>query len=113
MATITTYLLVSGAETEDVRSHALFETYDFEEREVSDEQQLSALTFALEQALEEAENLEEEVRRFSADMSSAGVVLCEVEERFDQVERLQVRFFQDGEEGAGLEHGHFYNVGTE
>jgi len=115
MATITTYLLVTGAEPEAVRSHELIEAYDFKERDAYEpsDQQLPAIKFALEQPLEETDDLEEKARELSADVSPAGVVMCEVEERFDQVERLQVVVFQEGKRGGGLEHGHFYNLGTE
>lgn len=114
MATITTYLLVSGLEDpRSVLDHDLFGDYAFEQRETQEagEHQRSALTFALEQPLDEAEDLSGAIRDFSADVPSATVVLCEVEERFDQVERLQLHLFRNGKDGGDLEHGYVFNVG--
>ncbi len=115
MATITTYLLVSGAEqSAAVPDHNLFSTYSFEERgrQEAGEQQLSTLTFALEQPLDDAADLDEEVRAFSADIPAATVVLCEVEERFDQVEWLQLQVFRNGKQGGDIEHGYVFNVNS-
>jgi hypothetical protein len=114
MATLTTYLLVSGIEQpEEIQSHDLFESYDFKEREAveSSDQELPTLKYALEQPLEEAVDLERDVRAFSAEAPGATVVMCEVEERFDQVERLQLIVFQDGRRGGEVEHGYVFNVG--
>jgi len=115
MATVTTYLLVSGPSApEAVREHDLFEEYEFEHRETieSGEQQLPALQFALKYPLEEAVELTEAIRQFSKEVPDATVVLCEVEERFDQVERLQMIVFRDGKRGGDIEHGFIYNVGS-
>lgn len=115
MAATTTYLLVSEVNKPDaVRSHALFETHDFEVRqrlEASSDQH-AAFTFAVEQSIEEAVDLEEDVRQFSADIPEATVVMCVVEERFDQVERLQVNVFSNGKQGGNIEHGYVFNVGS-
>ena len=116
MATITTYLLVSGLEQpEAVSNHEVFAEYGFEHRgtQSAGEQQVPAVTFALEQPLEEADELEAAARDLSADLSEATVVLCEVEERFDQVERLQVHVYRHGKCGGALDHGYVYNVGPE
>jgi len=114
MAATTIYLLVSGIEEPGtVQSHALFETHDFEVRErfETSGDQHAALTFAVEQPIEEAVDLEGDVRQFSADVPEATVVMCEVEERFDQVERLQVNVFSNGKQGGNIEHGYVFNVG--
>lgn len=116
MATITTYLLVSNPDhPEAVREHSLFSAFDFDHRETieSGQRQLPALRFAIQHRLEEDVELEEAVRRFSRDVPEATVVLSEVEERFDQVERLQVVVFRDGKRGGNVEHGYIYNVGPE
>lgn len=114
MASVTTYLLVSGPEQPAVvPEHVLFSTYAFEQRgrQGGGEQQLSSFTFALEQPLDDAEDLKEVVCSFSADVPMATVVLCEVEERFDQVERLQLQIFRNGKQGGDIEHGYVFNVG--
>jgi hypothetical protein len=115
MATLTTYLLVSGVENlESVRSHDVFEQYAFDEQDARNpgDGQPAALRFALEQPLEESTELEEALRQLSADLPDASVVVCEVEERFDQIERVQVAVYQDGNRGGALEHGYVFNVGA-
>lgn len=114
MATITTYLLVSGLENPgSVSEHDLFGEHAFEHREtqLAGEHQRPSVTFALEKPLDEAEDLTSAIRAFSTDVPSATVILCEVEERFDQVERLELRLFRDGQDGGDLEHGYVFNVG--
>ena len=114
MATLTTYLLVSGIkQPEGIQSHDLFESYDFKERErvESDDQGLPTLKYVLERSLEGAADLEEDVRALSADIPGSTVVMCEVEERFDQVERLQLIVFRNGRRGGDVEHGYIFNVG--
>jgi hypothetical protein len=115
MATITTYLLVSGPETpETVSDHEVFTEYAFDHRGTQEagEHQLPAVTFALEQPLEEADDLDAAVRKLSLDLPAATVVLCEVEERFDQVERLQLCVYSNGKRGGTLDHGYVFNVGS-
>lgn len=114
MATITTYLLVSGPEhPETVPEHSFFEALDFELRETvtSETEHTESLTFVREKPLEEAEDLSGAVRQFSGDIPMATVVLCVVEERFDQMERLQMQVFRDGKSGGEVEHGYVFNVG--
>lgn len=116
MATITTYLLVWGTEESDlVRSHELFDEYDFEQMETYDAEppKHPTVKFALEKPLDEAVDVEEEVRDYSTTVPDASVLLCTVEERFDQIERMQLVVFRDGKRGGGIEHGHFFQVGTE
>jgi hypothetical protein len=116
MATITTHLLVSGPSRLDgLSAHDLFGEYGFEERGTHEAgpEHLPAAKFVLKQPLEEAQHLEEEVRRFSTDVPDATVILCEVEERFDQVERLQIVVFRDGKRGGDVEHGYVFNVGPD
>ncbi len=115
MATLTTYLLISGAsDLEAVQEHDLISECNFECRERSEagDEQLPAVQFALEEPLDEADDLEESARQLSTDVPDASVVLCEVEERFDQVERLQMVVFRDGKRGSDLEHGYILNVGS-
>jgi hypothetical protein len=115
MATLTTYLLISGTnDLEAVQEHELISDRDFEcrDRGEAGDAQMSAVQFALEEPLDEADDLEESVRQFSTDVPDATVVLCEVEERFDQVERLRMVVFRDGKRGGDLEHGYIFNVGS-
>ena len=114
MASITSYLLVSGpAEPEAVLEHDLFDDFGFEHRETQEagEDQLPALTFSLQHPLEESIDLEKPVRRFSQDVPGATVLLCVVEERFDQVEHLDISVFREGKRGGDVEHGYIFNVG--
>lgn len=114
MADITTYLLVSGAaDPESVPDHTLFAEYAFDHLETTEggDQQLPSHTFALQHPLDETIEIEEPVRRFSGDVPQATVVVCTVEERFDQVERLEVNVYRDGQKGSDLEHGYIFNVG--
>ena len=115
MAAITTYLLISGIEEPGVvQSHALFEEHDFELRDrfEPDGEQLPALQFAMEHPIEEAVDLEEDIRQLSVDVPEATVVMCEVEERFDHVERLQLNVFSNGKRGGNIEHGYVLNIGS-
>ena len=116
MATVTTYLLISGSgEGDQIRSHQLLDRYDFQEREASPsaDRQLPTVVFVLEQPLEDVDDLEEEILAFSADIPDATVVLCEVEERFDQIERLNLVVFEDGKRGGDVEHGYLFNIGSD
>lgn len=114
MADITTYVLVSGAaEPEAVPDHSLFAEYDFDHLETTDggDQKLPCVTFALQHPIDETIEIEQPIRRFSGDVPQATVVACTVEERFDQVERLQLNVYRNGQKGGDVEHGYIFNVG--
>lgn len=114
MATSITYLLVANPkEPGDVQHHTLFSEYEFEHRETitKDEDQVPSVLFRIEQALEEQVDLEEPVRKLSRDFPNSTVVICEVEERFEQVEHLQTNVFINGKRAGNVEHGYIFNVG--
>jgi hypothetical protein len=114
MATIITYLLVSGADdVEAVSDHPTIAESELDHRETreSGTEQVSSVSFAADQPLEEQDDLVGPARELSAEFPEATVVLCEVEERFDQVERLQTMVFMEGKNGGKVEHGYIFNVG--
>lgn len=114
MATSITYLLVANPnEPEEVRNHTLFSEYEFEHRETisKGEEQVPSLLFRMDQPLEDQDNLEAPIRKLSRDFPDSTVVICEVEERFEQVERLQTNVFIDGKRAGNVEHGYVFNVG--
>lgn len=116
MATKITYLIVSGSDDiSAVQDHPFVAESGLERQDTreSGPQQAAAVTFAVEQTLEEGDKLIEPARKMSTDFPEATVVLCEVEERFDQVERLQTIVFMDGKNAGDIEHGYIYNVGQE
>jgi hypothetical protein len=116
MATTITYVLVSGADdVSAVRDHQLVSESVLEHRETRDSgpQQVSAVSFAAEQPLEEEEKLSDVAREMSDEFSEATVILCEVEERFDHVERLQTLVFMNGKNAGKVEHGYIFNVGQQ
>jgi hypothetical protein len=116
MATTITYVLVSGIEDESaIRNHSLITASGLEHRETRDSgaEQVPAVTFAAEQALEEGQDLSGPARELSNDLPGSTVVLCEVEERFDHVERLQTIVFMEGKNAGKIEHGYIFNVGQE
>lgn len=115
MAATTTYVLVSGLDdVETVVDHPIVSEYDLDHQETfeADDRQVPAVRFALEQPLEEGLDLTEPVRSLSEDVPNASVILCEVEERFDQVERLRTRVFIGGKKAGKLEHGYIFNIGN-
>lgn len=114
MATLITYVLVANSkEADDVEDHTLFSEYEFEHRETvgMGEEQVPSVLFRIEQALEEQVDLEEPLRKLSRDFPNSTVVICEVEERFEQVEHLQTNVFIDGKRAGNVEHGYIFNVG--
>ncbi|MCS3640155.1 hypothetical protein [Salinibacter ruber] len=116
MATVVTYLLVSNPEDpEAVRSHALIDEHELEERPIEDdetEETRLALKFAATSALEDRADLESPCRQLSEAFPEATVTYCEVEERFDHVERLRSVVFIGGKRAGHIEHGYVFNVGT-
>lgn len=116
MATTITYLLVSGAnDVEAVSDHPTISESEMDHRETreSGAERVSTVSFAAEQPLEEGDDLVDPARELSSAFPEATVVLCEVEERFDQVERLQTMVFMEGKNGGKVEHGYIFNVGQE
>jgi hypothetical protein len=115
MATVATHLLVSQSDDpEAVRAHPAIEAQGFEPQ-VSDEPSSSSppgsLQFSVTHALDEHERLDEPARRLSAAFPSAIVTLYEVEERFEQIERVWSAVFVDGEQVGELTHGSVFHAG--
>lgn len=114
MATVVTYLLVSNPKDPDaVRAHPILQEHGFEPRPMEDEDEgeLPALKFAVASALEDSASLEAPCRELSAAFPDATITFCEVEERFEQVERLRSIVFIDGQQAGEIEHGHLFNIG--
>jgi hypothetical protein len=115
MANVVTYAIVSGPDDlAAVREHDLIEENGFEvhREEEGDGETDPSVTFTVGSALEEHEALEGPCRHLSEAFPEAVVVYTEVEERFDNVERLKVRVFRDGRRAGHLEHGSVFNVGA-
>lgn len=115
MASLTTYLLVSGVDdTSEVQDYSAISDYDLEIREQVDstDSQTSQVKFVLEQPVENAIDLQDPARRISSTFPDAIVVLCVVEERFEQVERLQTQVYRDGKDAGQIEHGYILNIGS-
>jgi len=114
MASLTTYLLVSGIENpQEVKMHPIvadrkFDLHDATEAEADGE----TVVFVTSAALEEAEDLSGPARALSSAFPSAIVQLCEAEERFDQLERVRTVLYQDGAWAGEIEHGYVFNIGT-
>jgi hypothetical protein len=115
MASLTTYILVSGVEDPDeVTNHQAVEERDLEIHTPAEpEADVVTLTFVRSSPLEEAEDLGVAARAFSTAFPSAVVQMCVVEERFDQVERVRTVLYQDGTEAGEIEHGYVFNIGGE
>jgi putative NIF3 family GTP cyclohydrolase 1 type 2 len=116
MATVVTYLLVSNPDDpEAVRVHPTLEDHNFELHPMEEKGEgdtLPALRFAVASALEDRTSLEVPCKQLSSDFPEATVTLCEVEERFDQVEHLRSVVFIGGRRAGEIEHGYVLNVGT-
>ena len=114
MATRTTYLLVSGPDdVSAVQEHPLVEDEALEVREVvrADSDQAASLTLAHQAPVEAQPDLSDTARALSAAFPHATVLLCAVEERFDQIERVQATTYRDGKDAGKVEHGYIFNVG--
>jgi hypothetical protein len=112
MASLTTYLLVSGPDApRDVETHPALESYDVTARDVTDDEAVPRITLVHESALEDRVDLREPARALSAAFPTATVVLSVVEERFDHIERLETRLYRDGNNAGKIEHGYVFNVG--
>ncbi|MEF8794899.1 MAG: hypothetical protein V5A22_03350 [Salinivenus sp.] len=113
MASLTTYLLVSGADTpRDVETHPALESYDLTVRNVTDDEEaVPRITLVHESPLEDRVDLSEPARALSTAFPNATVVLSVVEERFDHIERLETLLYRDGNNAGKIEHGYVFNVG--
>jgi hypothetical protein len=119
MATVATHLLVSQPDDPAaVRAHAALKTHGFEPQESepqeSDEPSSSpshALQFSVTHALDEHERLDAPARHLSAAFPSAIVTLYEVEERFEQIDRVWSAVFVDGGQVGELTHGSGFHAG--
>lgn len=130
MATVVTYVLVSDPQDPDaVRSHPAIDAHGLEPRPI-DEQTIgekdeihesgeraagdtrAALRFSVARPLEDHEHLDAPCRDLSSAFSEATVTLCEVEERFDQIEHLRSVVFIGGQQAGHIEHGSIFSVGA-
>lgn len=114
MATITTYLLVSGADDQEaVQSHPVVDHWNLDVRNTREEHsdQVAGVKLVHESPLEDQDDLTTPAQTLSADFPSATVLLCEVEERFDHIERLQTKMYRKGKNAGNVEHGYIFNVG--
>lgn len=114
MATVTTYLLVSGADDpEAVRAHSVVEEAALEVQDTrdGDADRLSGVTFTHEAPLDDRDDLRETAQAVSESFPDAVVLLCEVEERFDHIERLQTKMYRGGRDAGNIEHGYVFNIG--
>lgn len=114
MATVKSYVLVSGPDDPNaVKAHSLVEAHglEFQNSKTDDVHEVCSLTFAVTSSLEEMESLDECCRELSHVFPEAVITLCEVEERFDQVEHLRCVVFMNGRQGGEIEHGYILNVG--
>ncbi len=115
MASRTTYLIVSNTNDVDaVQSHPFIEEQGFElqERWEGEEDVIPSLKFVLSRPLEETPGFEEPTSNFSSAFPDATVILCEVEERFNQIDHLQTVVFIDGQRAGEFEQGYILNVGS-
>jgi hypothetical protein len=113
MASLTTYVLVSGVDApRSLEGHSALAPYDLDVRDVAAEEDAPArITFVHECALEDRVDLSEPARALSAAYPEASVVLSVVEERFDHIERLETVLYRDGDKAGRIEHGYVFNVG--
>lgn len=114
MASLTTYLLVSGIEDpHDVNTHPIVAERDLEQHDAMDsEADLETVVFVDSAALEDAEDLSDAARELSSAFPSSMVQLCVVEERFDQLERVRTVLYRDGAHAGEIEHGYVLNIGS-
>lgn len=115
MASRVTYLLVSDPDDpEAVRNHPAIDEAGFEYRASFDEGEGTrpALQFVVGHPIDDLDEVMDSCRALSAAFPAASVVVCEVEERFDQVERLKTKVFRDGDAAGEIEHGYVYNIGS-
>lgn len=113
MATVISYVLISGAQDPSaVKQHSLVSDNELQFESENDEGDVPFLKFSLSSSLEEKPDLDPPCRALSGDFSGSVVTLCEVEERFNQVEHLRSVVYIDGEQAGEIEHGYILNVGT-
>jgi len=116
MASRVTYLLVSDpTDPEAVRNHPAIEEAGFEHRTSFDDGEGTrpALQFVVGHPIDDLSDVTDACRSLSAAFPTAFVVVCEIEERFDQVEHLKTQVFKEGEAAGEIEHGYVYNIGSD
>lgn len=114
MASQVTYLVVSSPDDpSSVREHSVIEEYDLdlhaEQRREDD--QCPSVTFVHEHPLEETWDMTEPARKLSTAFPGATIVLHVIEERFDHIERLQMKMYSAGKDAGEVEHGYIFNIG--
>jgi hypothetical protein len=113
MASLTTYLLVSGVDApQAIETHSVLESYELEVRSVNDDEgEVPRLTLVHESPLEDRVDLSDPARALSGAFPEATVMVTVVEERFDHIERLETLLYRDGNKAGRIEHGYVFNVG--
>lgn len=113
MASLTTYLLVSGTDApRDIETHPTLESYEWAVRDVTDDEgTVPRITLVHDCPLEDRVDLSEPARALSDALPDATVILSVVEERFDHIERLETVLYRDGNKAGNIEHGYVFNVG--
>jgi hypothetical protein len=116
MAAITTHLIFSGPEMEgeEAARHSLFEDVQFDDVQVlksSSDQQPGLKMIHKSPLEEEAVDFSRLARQASEVFPTATVLVMNVEERFDQVERVQTRLYIGGKNAGEVEHGYVFNIG--
>ena len=114
MAFQITYLVVSSPDDpSSVREHSVIEEYDLDlhaEQSRKDDQ-CPSVTFIHEHPLEETSDMTEPARKLSTAFPGATIVLHVIEERFDHIERLQMKMYSGGKDAGEVEHGYIFNIG--
>lgn len=113
MASNISYVLVSDPDdVTAVKNHDIVEEYDLNLHDMETEEgAVATITFRLERPLEDAPDLATAARTLSSDFSTATVLLCDIEERFDHIERTHSRIFREGTNAGQVEHGFVFNIG--
>lgn len=115
MADVVSYILISQPDDRNaVKEHSIIDEFGLELQHEEDDETdgLSSLRFGITSSLEEKPNLESPCRTLSSDFPKSVVTLCEVEERFDQVEHLRSVVYIRGQQAGEIEHGYILNVGS-
>jgi hypothetical protein len=116
MASQITYVVVSSPnDLSLVREHAVIEEYDFHTHahQKKETDQCASVTFVHETTLEDGTDMTKPAKELSTAFPDATVVLHVIEERFDHIERLQMKMYSEGKYAGEVEHGYIFNIGGE
>jgi len=117
MASVTTYILISGIEhVEKVKNYGVLEDLEVEYEETVREETdkpAGTIRYSVEQPLEDRVDLTPPSQQLSSSFPEGTVVICEIVNRFRQIERVETAVFRDGDQVGDIEHGYVYNVGRD